>query len=292
MPESVVADFVAKISTEGSSNGTPTGGRVLLSEKRLVLAANDEEKVTIPLSNVFDIAVDHMPADLGDFFESTVTIAFRDEGTPQVAVVEAGNDKIQKFETVLFKAILNDTEITVRSPARVGGRVTDTDFRAARLLVEPDAVQFKHGDGTVEIPLSTVSGFDLSKREIAGKPRPTLEVRHVQADRSTTTIVSTDNSRKMSILGRYVRIEYAELLSELEDVELTDDRTRILVALYAGAGDGDVSVADVVGKDPSQITTLLVEMEEDDLVVDAADCPTLTHKGRVVVNNNFDDANV
>jgi helix-turn-helix protein len=290
MPESVVADFVAKISTERSSEGKSTGGRVLLSEKRLVLAANDEEKVTIPLSNVFDIAVDHMPADLGDFFESTVTIAFRREGTPQVAVVEAGDDKIEKFETVLFKAILNDTEITVRSPARVGGRVIDTDVRAARLRVKPDAVGFKHGDGTVEIPLSTVSGFDLSEREIAGKPCPTLELRHVQADRSTTTTVSTDNSRKMSILGRYVRREYAELLSELEDVELTRDRTQVLVALYARADDGDVSVADVVGKDPSQVTTLLVGMEEDDLVADAAGSPTLTHKGRVVVNNNFEDA--
>lgn len=289
MPESVVADFVAKFTTEGSANGKPVGGRVLLSEKRLVLAANDQ-KETIPLSKVFDIAVDHVPADLGDFFESTVTIAFRDDGTPRVAVVEAGDDKIEKFETVLFKAILNDTETTVRSPARVGGRVTETDFRAAKLLLESDAVRFKHGDGVVEIPLSTVSGFDLSEREIAGETRPTLEVRHVQAGRSTITVASIGDSRKMSILGRYIRTEYAELLSELEDVELNRDRTQVLVALYSGAGGSDISIADVVGKDPSEVTTLLEEMKEDDLVTDATDGPGLTHKGRVVVNNNLEDA--
>jgi helix-turn-helix protein len=290
MSESVVADFVAKFTTEGSASGKPVAGRILLSEKRLVLAANDDEKVTIPLSTVSDVAVDHVPADLGDFFESTVTIAYQRGGTPTVAVVEADDDTIGKFETVLFKVLLNDTDATIRSPARVGGRVTETAFRAAKLLVESDAVRFNYGDGAVEIPLSTVSGFDLSEREIVGETRPTLDVRHVRAGRSTTTVASIGDSRKMSILGRYIRTEYGELLAELEDVELTRDRTQVLLALFSGAGGSDLSVADVVDKDPSQVTTLLEELNEDDLVDNVTDDPTLTRKGRVAVNDNFEDA--
>jgi len=291
MSESVIADFVGKFNSESSPSGEPVKGRILLSEKRLVLAAHDDEKRTIPLSDVFDVAVDHIPPDLGDFFDSTVTVAFRRGGNRYVAVVEADDEKIEKFSTVLFKVILNGTELTIKHPARVGGRVTDAEFRAAKLFLQPQAVQFKHGDGTVDVGLSTVTGFERSKREIAGTTRPVLEIRHMHDGQSTVTVAAVDEARKMSILGRYVRLEYAELMAELEDIDLTRDRTEILVALYSGAGEEGMSLANVVDKDPSQVTMLLNRMEENGLVADSADGTTLTPKGRVVVSNHLEDVN-
>lgn len=123
MSESVIADFVATFNSERSTRAEPVKGRVLLSQKRLVLAA-DNSKTTIPLSAIFDVAVGHVPPDLGDFFDSTVTVAFEKGDDRFVAVVEADDETIEKFSTVLFKALLNGTDTTVQHPAEIGGRVT------------------------------------------------------------------------------------------------------------------------------------------------------------------------
>ena len=291
MSESVIADFVAKFNSESTARGKPATGRVVLSQKRLVLAANDEEKATIPLSAVFDVAVGHVPDDLGDFFDSTVTIAFERNGNRYVAAVEAGDDKIEKFSTVLFKAILNGTDMTVKHPARVGGRVTDSEYAPAKLFLQPRTVQFRGRDGSVDISLSTVTEFSRSTREIHGTKAPVLEVRHMDEGQSTLTMAATDSPRKMSILGRYLRLEYSDLMGELEDVEINNDEKEILVALYSGAGEQGMSLASVVGKDPSKVTMMLNSLEADELVVDSKQGTKLTPKGQVVVSNHLEDVN-
>ena len=64
MSESVVADFVGTFNSEASVRQEPVKGRILLSERRLVLAA-DEGKVTIPLSSIFDVSVGTVPTTWG-----------------------------------------------------------------------------------------------------------------------------------------------------------------------------------------------------------------------------------
>jgi helix-turn-helix protein len=105
------------------------------------------------------------------------------------------------------------------------------------------------------------------------------------------TMAATDSTRKMSILGRYLRLEYSDLMTELKDVELTDDKKEVLIALYSGAGGEGMSLATVVGKEASQVTMVLNELEEDGLVVDSTDGTKLTPKGTVVVNNHLEDVN-
>lgn len=291
MSESVIADFVAKFNSESSSRGEPVKGRVVLSQKRLVLAANDDNKVTIPLSSVFDIAVGHVPPDLGEFFDSTITVAFERNDNRYVAAVEAGDGKIDKFSTVLFKAILNGTEMTVKHPARLGGRVTDAEFAPAKLFLQPKSVRFKTAGEQIDIGLSTVTEFDRSDRQISGRKRPVLEVRHMQDDQSAMTLAATDSPRKLSILGRYLRLEYSELMNELRDIEITDDEKEILVALYSGAGQQGISLAKIVDKEASKVTMLLNRLEENGLVADSEAGTTLTPKGQVVVSNHLEDVN-
>jgi helix-turn-helix protein len=291
MSESVIADFVAKFNSESTARGKPVKGRVVLSQKRLVLAANDDEKATIPLSSVFDIAVGQVPADLGDFFDATVTVAFERNGSRYVAAIEAGDEKVDKFSTVLFKAILNGTDVTIKHPARLGGRVTDQKFEPAKLFLKPHQVQFRHSGGSVDVRLSTVTEFSRTSRKIGGAKRPVLEVRHMDDGQSTLTTVATESPRKMSILGRYLRLEYSDLMAELRDIEITKDQKEVLVALYSGAGSEGMSLANVVNKDSSEVTMLLNRLEEDELVVDSKQGTKLTPKGQVVVSNHLEDVN-
>ncbi|WP_135365543.1 CheF family chemotaxis protein [Halosimplex halophilum] len=288
MSESVIADFVATFNSEASARAEPVKGRILLSEKRLVLAA-DEGKVTIPLSSVFDVAVGQVPDDLGDFFNSTVTVAFERGGDRMVAAVEADDDKIEKFTTVLFKAVLNGTDVTVKHPARVGGRVTDESFVPAKLYLKPGTVRFRRADDAVEIDLSTVSDFERTSREIGGTDRSVLAVRHLSGGQSSLSLAALESPRKMSILGRYLRLEYSDLMADLEDVSLSEEQVELLVAVYS-TGPG-VSLANVLDMESSQLTMVLNDLRADDLVVDGEDGPKLTPKGRVVVSNHLEDVN-
>lgn len=291
MSESIIADFVGKFNTEVMATTEPVKGRVLLSQKRLVLAANENDKFTIPLSSVFDIAVGHVPPDLGNFFDSSVTIAFERGGNRYVAVVDAEDDKISKFSTVLFKAILNGTETSVKERARIGGRVMDEAFSTTRLYIENGTVEFRSADGSFEVDLATVTDFRRTTREIAGSDRPTLTFRHMMDGTAVTTMAAMGSPRKMSILGRYLRLEYSDLMEDLRDIELTDDKTEILVAIYSAGDMQGMPLADIVGVGGSQVTMLLQELEDDRLVQDSPDGPKLTPKGEVVASRYLEDVN-
>jgi helix-turn-helix protein len=291
MSESAIADFVAKFDSDMLKSSNPVKGRILLSKKRLVLAVRNGDKLTIPLSSIFDVAVGQVPDELDGFFQSTVTIAFEKKGKQFVAAIEEENEKIQKFSNVLFKALLNGTDMTIKHPARVGGRVTDSEFEAAKLFLKPKQVEFNSTDETIAIKLSAVTEFDNTKRRIAGKKRPVLDVHHMPRGDALLTQVTTDSARKMSILGRYIRLEYSELMADLKDTELSPDEKELLVAVYSGASGKGMSLAQILGKDPSEVTMILNDLEDDELVVDSADGTKLTPKAKVLVNRHLEDIN-
>jgi len=291
MSESVIADFVAKFDSDMLARSDPVKGRILLSKKRLVLAANNENKLTIPLSSIFDIAVGQIPEDIDGFFDSTVTVAFQRNNRQFTAVVETDDDKVEKFSTVLFKAILNGTDVTVKHPARVGGRVMDEQFTPGKLVMKPKLVQFNTETGSLQIPLSSVTEFSRSTRKIGNNNRPVLEVRHMNGGQSMLTMAAVSSSRKMSILGRYLRLEYSDLMAELEEIDLSKDEKEILVALYSGTGGEGISLPQIVNKEPANVTILLNRLEDDELVVDSEDGTKLTPKGQVVVSNHLEDVN-
>ena len=291
MPESVIADFVAKFNSDRTASADPVKGRILLSEKRLVLAVNDNDKLTIPLSSIFDVAVGHVPDELDGFFASTVTVAFQQQDRQFVAVVEAPDEKIGKFSTLLFKALLNGTDSTIKHPARVGGRVTDSAFVPAKLFLKPKCVEFRNDRGTTGIRLASVTEFSRSDREIVGATRPVLEVRHMPQGEAMLTMAATNSGRKMGLLGRYLRLEYSDLLNELDEISVSNDEKEILIAIYSGAGQEGISVPQIVDKAPSKVTMMLNRLEDDELIVDSAEGTKLTPKGQVVVNNHLEDIN-
>lgn len=291
MSESVIADFVGQFNSEVASRSDPIKGRVVLSQKRLVLAASEDDKLTIPLESIFDIAIGQVPADLGNFFKSTVTIAFEKNGKRLVAAIEADDEKIQKFGTVLFKAIINGTETTVRERARVGGRVTDEGFKRARLFLKPGSVEFRREDGSFVVELQAVSDFDRTKREIYGADRPVLVVRHMMDGTAVTTEAALASTRKMSILGRYLRREYSELMEQIQKIELTKGKKEVLVAIYSTGDMDGMPLASILGTDSAEVSMLLSDLADDGLIQDGADGPTLTPAGQVVASQYLEDIN-
>ena len=104
---SVLADFVGYLTVETADWEDPIEGRVLLSETQLVLAKDEDTKATISLDNVFDINPGSSPKFVDSLPGRPVTIAYQAGSDRATAVIAADETTSKKFETVMFKAILN-----------------------------------------------------------------------------------------------------------------------------------------------------------------------------------------
>lgn len=285
MSESVIADFVGKFHAPNTPPEEPVAGRIVCSQRRLVLAADSDNKLQIPLTSVVDIGVGTVPADLNEFFDSTVTIAFERDDRQRLAAVEADTHNIRKFATVLFSAILNGTDVTVAHPSRRGGRITEEGFVGARVRLERDAVRFVAADRPIRIHLEHVTSFDRDRREIRGRDRPVLVVSAVADDEAVTSLVATESARKLSLLGRFLHIEYADHAADVRKLDLSDRAHRALVVRYTAAGDPSLTLEGVLDVDQPTASRLRTDLVQRGLLTDERRGARLTYLGRIVVEN-------
>ncbi|MFW6018676.1 MAG: CheF family chemotaxis protein [Halapricum sp.] len=287
---SVLADFTGRFSVAGSERDGPVEGRILLGEEQLVLAASGDDRETIPLTGIFDVASGNEAARIDPMPGTPVTIAYRNGSTRTTAVVAAGETTVEKFTTVLFKALLNGTPVTLRHPAKVGGRVLDTEFVGGLISLRSGGVVFETEKGPVLVPLSSIVDFNRATRTVDGHDWPVVVVVHMDNGQALTTVVATDSSRDLSLLGRYLRRTYDDVLESLQDLSLSEPETETLAALYS-TGDADVSLSSVVDADPKRVRRLLHALHEKGLVESGEHNPVLTATGQIVVNTYLERIN-
>lgn len=287
MSESVVADFIGRFFAPGVTGEPPTG-RIILSQRRLVLAA-DGLKETIPLSSVFDAKLGQVPPEMAGYFNDTVTVAYRIGDEHRVAAIEGSGANIDRFGTVLFKVLLNGTDVLVRHPARIGGRVTDASPSRATLKLQHGSLTFEREDSPFTVDLGAVVSVERADRDLGNGPHPVVTFRHIDEGTAVTSEVGIDSARKTNLLGRYIRLRYADVQEELADVSLDGDELEVLVALYS-AGES-ASLSAVVDVEPQRLTMLLNGLAAEGIVVDTDGGTKLTAKGRVVVGQRLESVN-
>lgn len=287
---SVLADFVAYLTVEAADWDDPIEGRVLLSETQLVLARDEETKEVIPLDQIFDINAGTTPQFVDPMPGRPVTIAYRNGDTRMAAVVSADETTSKKFETVLFKGILNGTYTVLKHPSKIGGRVMDTAFQGGLMSLSANSVQFDIDEGPVTVPLDGIVDFSREQRTVDGEDRPVLVVSHMNNGEALETIAATDSTRKLSILGRYLRGTYEQLLSSLQHITLSDAETEALTTIYS-TGDMDVSLPSVLGMEPKQVKRILHSLHDNGLIASGENGPVLTAKGQIVVNEYLERIN-
>ncbi|MFB6134973.1 MAG: CheF family chemotaxis protein [Halanaeroarchaeum sp.] len=288
MSDDVVADFVTDLIPDTAGYEEPVRGRVLMNQEQVVLATANE-RVSISLADVFDLQYGSAPDDMRRFFGDTVTIGYRRNDRRAIAMIQGEGETVERFATLLFKAILNDSTVLLRHPAKVGGRVTDASLRRARIGVRPGAVRFVTDD-TFSIDVSTVVHFERVDRELDGTTRPVLSVRHRAGDETVTTELALSPPAKMNVLGRFLRIEYSQLREELEDVSLQEAELEVLVGLYSGATRGNL--AGMLGVDASRVSMLIDSLREKGLLEETDSGYALTATGRMAVGERIEDVNI
>lgn len=288
MEESVVADFVGRVHAASFGTDEPVTGRVLLSQRRLVLAT-DDGKETVPLSRVFDVVVGSVPGDLRSFFNDSVTVAYEQNGSRRAALVEGEPEDMDKFVRLLFKALLRNVTVTVRHPAKIGGRVTDASDHRASVSVSPGEIRFENCPDPFTVDLSAVIDYERTDRTVGGKKRPALVFRHVADGQTVTSIATVPNERALNVLGRYIKIEYDEAMEDLETFDPTEEQLEILVSIYSAGG--EANIADVVTGDVAQTSMILDTLREAGLVADGESGAALTRKGQMIVSSYLESVN-
>jgi helix-turn-helix protein len=229
-----------------------TDGRILLSNRRLVLAGT-EGKRTLQLSKVDRIEgrydVNRTIAQVTDY----VSVRLGKD----VYLVSTGES--ESFERLLHKTILDGEIVLVKHPAIEGGVVQDVSWRKARVKIDEDAVNLAIEDGSfVQIEIEDVGTIDQGERTVKSKERPVLETEHTVDGTSVETYLS-GNQKHCSVLSSVLE-RGAEQNSS--SIDLSKDETEVLMALYSGVSSFEVpEFLDMDPDDVEEIYERLIELD-------------------------------
>ena len=255
-----------------------TSGRILLSNKRLVCAA-DAGKRTIPLSKVTALGGRHDMNQAIAQVSGYVSVRFGDH-----VVLIAPDDG--DVETELYRALLDRTIVMARHPAVEGGVVQDTEWTKGRVSVEAEAVCLALADGTfVELKFDDIGNVQTSDRTVNGSTRTVIETEHSDDGTSIQTYLTGDDrasSLLNSLLSKGVERNDASL-------DLDSDEQQVLMALYSGVS--PFEIPDFTGlpvEDVEEMFERLVELEVLDEIRVRREVG-LTARGRNIASQSIGD---
>ncbi len=229
-----------------------TDGRILLSNRRLVLAGTSGKR-TLQLSKVDRIEgrhdVNQTIAQVTDYVSVRLG---RD-----VFLVSTGES--ERFERTLHKTILDGEIVLLKHPAIEGGVVQDVSWRKARVKIDEKAVNLAAEDGSfVQIEIDDVGTIERAERRVRSKERPILEAEHTEGGTSVETYVS-GGPKHISVLSSVLK-RGAEQNSS--SIDLDTDETEVLMALYSGVSSFEVpEFLDMDPDDVEEIYERLIELD-------------------------------
>lgn len=257
-----------------------TSGRILLSNKRLILAGGNGKR-SLSLSDVTDIGgrydVNQTIASVSGY----ASLRLKDDDVILIAAAEDGH-----FERDLFAALLNQTIVLIRHPAVKGGVVQDAEWEKARIKVANGTLDVATQDGEfLDIDLDDVGTIDVEERTVREKPRPVIEVEHTVGDASVQTYFSGPE-RKCTFLEAL--FERAQDRNDAE-LDLDEKEKEVLMALYSGVS--PFEIPDFTGLDVETVEETferLIELEVLDEVRKRREV-ALTTRGRNIASEAISD---
>jgi len=231
-----------------------TTGRLILSNRRLVLAGADGKR-TIPLSEIDDLGGRHDANQAVARVSGYVSLQIGED-----VVLVAAEDH-GAFETDLYRALLDQRVLLARHPAVEGGVVQDTEWQGARIKIEDDEVDVALKSGTfVELDLDDIGRLETADRTVQGEKREVLEVEHTEGSTSVETYIS-GGARHVRFLGSLLEegVERTEA-----EIDLSEAENEVLMALYSGVS--PFEVPNFLGMDVDRVEEIFERLIELDVL--------------------------
>ncbi|MGM0372697.1 MAG: CheF family chemotaxis protein [Halobacteriota archaeon] len=247
-------------------------GRIILSNKRLILVSNDGKR-TLPLSKITSLSgrydVNQTVAKVSDY----VSIQLANES---VVLISLGSNT-ESFEFSLFGAMLDQEQVKVKHPAVEGGVVQDTTYEQARVKVSNDDRELNvalSSGAFVPIDLDDVGSVEADNQQVDGTARPILKVEHAQEGTSVQTYFAGE-SHAMAVLESLFKrgVEQSQ-----GAVDLSETEKRVLMGLYSGVS--SFEIPDFLGMDVDEVESIYERLIELDILEEVRTRREVTMKTR------------
>lgn len=283
----VIADFSGEIVTQEMPTDELRSGRILMNRRQLVLATLDR-KTTIRLPSIHDADIRQMDDDASEYFNDVIALKYRHNGDDRMAFIAGTSDVIDRFSTVLYKALLSGTTVQLKHPAKVGGRVRRPDTRTGILKVHDGRLDIREMDAPMSIELDRVIQVEKRERSWAEGGLPVLAIGWEGTQSSVVEAeLHLNSARRMSLLARYLRLRFGDRLRAIHGQELSDTERLVLISLFSGCSRSDLP--DILGEGREATDKLIESLEEKGLLVTAEESSSLTREGMVQAYRSDDE---
>lgn len=264
--------------------GRPRGGRVVIGQSELALAAHGGGEITaatvVPLDAVRDLAFEWAPDRLAEIFETTIGLAFRPGDDREVAVIEIPPGRLREFTDTLAEGLLDGVTVVAKHPARVGGRITDAEPKRFALSITEGSLELAPAPGRApeaSIPLADVTDVERDARTIDDVGRG-LAIEYVQPrSQPLRTVLAPTAERDRTLLERYLRWDRDRRSRQATDVSLDQTHEDILEVIQTTSGAKDI--AQLLGLGPAELSDLVEDLADAGFVHDTPDGVHLTGMG-------------
>lgn len=234
------------------------------------------------LAEIFDVRIGRPPQAARQAFSGTVlTVGFERGGQHAVLFVDGEETTLERVRGVLFRRLLDGTEVAMCHPATIGGRVTTRRFDIGELRVTPGKVGCTGIKQPLHIDIGDIVAVSRSERELLGRLEPTVELRYVKHGVVVGVYLSLNPPRKLNLLGRLLRSEYRHLTRQLHELDPPTPVVRVLTRLYSRGGSTDSGA--VLAAESTDPESLLRTLRSNDLVELVDGTVRLTMRGWILV---------
>ncbi|AHG00435.1 hypothetical protein HALLA_18160 [Halostagnicola larsenii XH-48] len=229
-----------------------SNGRIVLSNKRLVIASNSG-KQTIPLAQIQSIRgrydVNRTIAKVSDYISVNAG--------QNVYLVSMG--EVEEFELQIQKAILDGEIVLVKHPAVKGGVIQDSSWKKARVKINEGVANFAVENGNfVQIEVDDVGTVENDERAVRGQERPVVEAEHTEEGTSVQTYLSggAQNCAMLkSVLDRGAE-------KNASQIDLSSQEQEVLMAIYSGVSPFEVpEFLDIDIDDVEEMYERMIELD-------------------------------
>lgn len=256
-----------------------TPGRLILSNKRLVLVGNAGKR-TIPLSRIEGLGGRHDANQAVTRVSAYLSIHYDND----VVLVSAREH--DEFELDIYRALLDQRVVLARHPAVAGGVVQDTEWEKARVKVAENALNLALQSGKfVELDLDDIGSVTTAERTVTDEKRVVLEAEHTEGETSVQTHLTGTESQ-----SRFMEsfLEKGEARNK-GDIDLGERDQEVLMALYSGVSPFEIpNFLGMEIDDVEEIFERLIELEVVEEVRKRREV-TLRPRGRNIASESMND---